>query len=98
MNEAVKIPSIDKVYEVYTGYVGCMCGCNGKYSVASKYKKYANKQRGYALNNISDRSVKIIYNKIVKAINNNEKVEVSSKHNYAYVEKGERCLAAYFVE
>ena len=95
MSTAPTLPSIDKVYEVYTGKVGCMCGCNGKYSVASKYKKYANNQRGYAINNISDRSVKIIYNKIVKAINN-EKVEVTN--NYVYIAKGERCLAAYFVE
>ncbi len=37
----------DMVREVYSGKQGCMCGCNGKYSVNPAHKKEADEERGY---------------------------------------------------
>ena len=70
------------VVKVYNGKIGCMCGCNGKYKVATAHREYADKNRGYAYDDedISDRSVKIIFNKVMK--NPNKVVQ----GNIVYVE------------
>lgn len=62
-----KMP-LSRIASVYSGKPGrCCCGCSGKYSYASKHSKWSSKDRGYEVqaDEISDRSVKIIYNKIM---------------------------------
>jgi hypothetical protein len=55
----------------YTGKAGCMCGCRGKYQVASHFGvAAANAEVGYtAHEHCSDRSVKSTITKLNEAIN-----------------------------
>jgi hypothetical protein len=39
--------SVDKVAHVYSGKLGCACGCRGKHTYASKHREWAGKHRGY---------------------------------------------------
>ena len=58
------------VASVYSGKRdACMCGCKGKYSYASAHRDWAAKNRGYEISDdeVSDRSVKTIFNKILEA-------------------------------
>lgn len=74
--------TLANVVKVYNGKIGCMCGCNGKYKVATAHREQADKNRGYPYSDedISDRSVKIIFNKVMK---NPNRVE---EGNYVFVE------------
>ncbi len=60
----------EDVTKSYNGKTGCMCGCQGNYSVASHYGiEAANKEIGYeGYDKCNDRSVRIAVNKINKAI------------------------------
>ena len=66
--------SLSNVARTYSGKPGCMCGCKGKYSEAGE----------------SDRSVKIIYNKVM----NNPAHVIDGSH--AYVQTATRNLVVYF--
>ena len=81
----------DKVVNVYSGRHGCMCGCLGKYSYASRYQAAGGSRRGYAVadDEVSDRSVRVIVGKLNR--NPNTKVE----DGVAWVEVNGRWLAAY---
>jgi hypothetical protein len=59
--------NIQNVTRVYNGKIGCMCGCNGKYSTNPAYREHVGKERGYAVSDeeVSERSVKIIAKKIM---------------------------------
>jgi len=60
---------IDDVASVYSGKVNhCCCGCAGKHTVASKWRAYVGRDRGYEVRDeeVSDRTVKLILNKIAK--------------------------------
>ena len=59
--------NIRTVTRVYNGKIGCMCGCNGKYSTNPAYKEHVGKERGYEVSDdeCSERSVKIIAKKIL---------------------------------
>ena len=70
--------SLSNVLRVYSGKPGCMCGCKGKYSEAGE----------------SDRSVKIIYNKVMK--DPAHVIEGSGSFVYAYVDTPTRTLVVYF--
>jgi hypothetical protein len=77
------------VYKVYSGKMGCMCGCLGKYSYTADGA--VNHSPGYDVSDkVSERSVKIIANKVLR--NSNKKIE----DGVAYVEQNGRILAAYF--
>lgn len=102
--DAVKMPEFEKVFQTYTGRPGCMCGCLGKYSVKSNHRKFADKDRGYPHNDedINDRSVKIIFNKIAKALKEGKKVTTSSRPfgystNYIAYQTETRNLVAYYI-
>lgn len=87
---------LDNVFKVYSGKPGCMCGCNGKYKMASAHAVFAAAERGYAVDadDISDRSVKIIFNKIIK----NPAHKYDADANCIYVETATRNLVAYFTK
>jgi len=61
---------IDNVSSVYSGKPGCACGCRGKYAYASRHRAWASKDRGYTVtaDEVNDRTVKLMVNKINKAI------------------------------
>jgi hypothetical protein len=64
--------TIDNVASVYSGKVNlCACGCAGKHSYSTEHKTWAGKNRGYEVRDeeISDRTVKTIFNKVMKAPN-----------------------------
>ena len=86
--------NISNVTRVYNGKIGCMCGCNGKYSTNPAYKEEVGKSRGYAVSDdeCSERSVKIIAKKVM--MNPNKVFE----GNYAYVEDrvANRIQVVYF--
>lgn len=77
--------SLSSVTRVYSGKPGCMCGCRGKWTDASAYAE--------AGSTVSDRSVKIMYNKVM----NHPDVQLDAGANCAYVNTETRTLAVYFV-
>lgn len=82
--------NLSKVYKVYSGRTGCMCGCRGKWSCASTApaddKRYTN---------VSDRSVKIVVGKLMREPMT--KVEDFGDSRCYYFDNPEtgRTLAAY---
>lgn len=85
---------ISKVTRVYSGRIGCMCGCNGKYTTNPAYKEQVSKERGYPVSDdeCSVRSVKIIAGKVLRNSN------VQYEGNYAFVEQNGRISVVYFTE
>lgn len=80
---------LGKVMKVYSGRAGaCMCGCNGHYRVASAHAKAA----GYDADDVNDRSVKIIFNKITK----DPAHKFDADANCVYLDTPTRTLVAYF--
>jgi len=90
----------EDVKQSYNGKVGCMCGCQGNYYIASHYGiEQANKDVGYdAYETTNDRAVKLAINKINANIdwNNEEDVREHVTADYAYVDINGRRTAVYF--
>jgi hypothetical protein len=80
---------------VYSGKPGCMCGCRGKYSYASDYKKEGGKERGYDVTDedVSDRSVKLIVGKLMN--NPNTKHQKWASREGYFLETPSRMIGAY---
>ena len=72
------------VYKVYSGKANlCMCGCAGKYSYTADGA--VNHSPGYDVStSVSERSVKIITNKVLR--NSNKKIEENGRILVAYFE------------
>ena len=77
---------LESVYKVYSGKIGCMCGCRGKYSYTAKGAVEHNP--GYEPN-VNERSVKIIAGKVLS--NPNKVVE----DDCVFVEQNGRILVAW---
>jgi hypothetical protein len=61
-----------QVTKVYSGKMGCMCGCNGKYSYTAKGAVEDNP--GYDVSDaVNERSVKVVLGKLLR--NSNTKQE-----------------------
>lgn len=88
--------NISKVTRVYNGKMGCMCGCNGKYSTNPAYREEVSAYRGYPVDadECSERSVKIITKKVLSNPNS------VWEDNYVYVEDKvrNRIQVVYFKE
>jgi hypothetical protein len=70
---------ISKIVKTYSGKIGCMCGCLGKYSYTADGA--ANHGPGYDVSNsVNERSVKIIAKKVLSNPN------VKFEGDYAFVE------------
>lgn len=63
---------VSKVTRVYNGKIGCMCGCNGKYSTNPDFRELVGVKRGYPVSDdeCNIRSVKIITKKVLSNPNN----------------------------
>lgn len=85
---------MQKVYKVYSGKLGCMCGCKGKYSYAADEAEFGGTDRGYKIHEdeISDRRVKTITKQVLND------PDVKYEDNYAYVETDKRIKVVYFKE
>ena len=84
---------ISKIVKVYSGKLGCMCGCNGKYSYTADGA--ANHGPGYDVSDkVNERSVRIMAKKILANPN------VQYDGEYAFVEDRARnkMQAIYFKE
>lgn len=66
--EKIKLENVKSVYSGINGR--CCCGCSGKHTYPSTDIKAAGKARGYEIQQeeISDRTVKMMINKINKQI------------------------------
>jgi hypothetical protein len=85
--------NVDKIVKVYNGRIGCMCGCNGKYSYTADGAE--NFGPGYDVSDIvNERSVRIIAKKVLS----NPNVEFEGE--YAFVEDrvANRIQVVYFKE
>ena len=84
---------ISKIVKVYNGKIGCMCGCNGKYSYTQEgADKYG---PGYDVqDSVNERSVRIIAKKVLSNPNN------VYEDNYVFVEDRarNRIQVIYFKE
>jgi hypothetical protein len=91
--------NIESVVRVYSGQRDrCCCGCAGKYRYASAFRDYGSQRRGYEVSDdeVSDRSVKIVLNKILANIDQAEFTDEYAP--YVWVEVGNRQYIAYFEE
>jgi hypothetical protein len=87
---------LNDVIDVYSGKnKGCCCGCSGKYSYTERNRAVGGFVRGYEVSDdeISDRSVSIILNKMRK---NASRVEKLSETQYT-LELGERLYMVMLV-
>jgi len=83
------------IVSVYSGKAGrCCCGCAGKHTYASAHREWASKNRGYAVTDdeVDDRLVKIISNKVLKD------PDVEHEDSLSCVEIGNRLLIVYYKE
>lgn len=84
-----------EIIQVYSGISNrCCCGCSGKHRYASKYRAWSSKHRGYSVKDeeVSDRSVKIITNKVLNS------PDVQHEGNHSFVDNGRRILIVYYKE
>jgi hypothetical protein len=84
---------ITKIVKTYSGRIGCMCGCLGKYSYTADGA--ANYSPGYDVSDsVSERSVKIIAKKVLSNPN------VQYEGSIAFVEDraANKMQAIYFKE
>lgn len=89
---------LSKITKVYSGRRGCMCGCKGQYKYGEAFKAEETRSHGYEVD-ASDRSVKLIANKVEKLLADRfgptEEVDVADEYFYVELENG-RCYAIYF--
>jgi len=85
--------NVDKIVKTYSGKIGCMCGCLGKYNYTEDGAK--NFGPGYNVDDmVSERGVRIIAKKVLSNPN------VQYEDNYAFVEDRvkNRIQVVYFKE
>ncbi len=82
---------LSRVFKVYNGKINsCCCGCSGKYATASALKAFADKDRGYVVDDVNDETVRKIVGKILSA----DKPVDEGDHVHATV--GKRLYIAYY--
>jgi len=80
---------VSNIVKTYSGRIGCMCGCQGKYSYTEDGAK--NFGPGYNVeDSINERSVKIMARKVLTD------PAVKYEDDYAYVEENGRIRVVYF--
>ena len=85
--------NVDKIVKTYSGKIGCMCGCLGKYNYTADGAK--NFGPGYDVSDsVNERGVRIIAKKVLANPN------VQWEDNYAFVEDraANRIQVVYFKE
>jgi hypothetical protein len=76
---------VSNIVKVYSGRIGCMCGCRGKYSYTADGA--ANHGPGYDVTEmINERSVKIMAKKVLS----DPRADRTESTEYVYVEDRER--------
>ena len=106
--------TFEQVFKSYNGKSGCMCGCNGNYSLPTHTDiDAANKEigyEGYDQSDVSDRRVKIAVRKVNQALEQYNgmdeedlkrdgiNVGIDKEHGNAWIEQGGRSTVVYFTE
>lgn len=77
-----------------------MCDCRGKYSYASEFQASESIRRGYEVSadEVSDRSIKLITNKLVKLLETGAAEQVYVAEDWISVDVGNRNYTVYFRE
>ena len=76
---------INNIVKTYSGKIGCMCGCNGKYSYTEDGAK--NFGPGYDVTEmVNERSVKIIAKKVLT----DPRADRTESTEYVFVEDREK--------
>ena len=76
---------INNIVKTYSGKIGCMCGCNGKYSYTADGAK--NFGPGYDVTDmVNERSVKIIAKKVLT----DPRADRTESTEYVFVEDREK--------
>jgi hypothetical protein len=82
---------LSKVYKVYNGRINsCCCGCSGKYATASVHKAYADQNRGYAVDDVNDETVRKIVGEILSA------ADPKDEGDHVHATVGKRLLIAFY--
>ena len=82
---------LSRVFKVYNGRVNsCCCGCSGKYATASAHKAYADQNRGYAVDDVNDETVRKIVGKILSA------ADPRDEGDHVHATVGKRLLIAFY--
>lgn len=80
---------VSNIVKTYSGKIGCMCGCRGKYSYTADGAK--NFGPGYNVeDSVNERSVKIMARKVLT------NPAVKYEDDYAYVETETHIRVVYF--
>ena len=91
--------SVDQVTQTYNGKSGCMCGCNGKYSIHSADKiDIVNKDTGWdsmSDTNVRPRSVQLAISKVNASMQAGSG-NVDIKRGHAWVDVNGRNTVVYF--
>lgn len=90
---------LENVRSVYSGVVGkCMCGCCGKHSYAEAHRAEASKDRGWQVSDeqVSDRSVRTIANKVRSLIEQGTAPLVADDGSWLGVDTATRSYVLYF--
>jgi hypothetical protein len=89
---------LENVASVYSGIDGrCCCGCSGKHTYASAHQAWGSKNRGYKVEDdqVSDRTVKMVVNKIDRAVAAGVKPYDHDPKELVSVTLGRRLYIAY---
>lgn len=103
VEELPSVIDVNDIASVYSGRPGCMCGCRGKHTYASATREASAKTRGYAIddNEVNDRVVKMIVNKMNKLVEEGHELELDTRNappSFFAVELPNRSYVAYTKE
>ena len=74
IKETLQKITTDDVLKVYSGKLGCMCGCLGRYYVTAERREEAGKKRGYTY---EDRDVsRKMVNKVLRLLQADERTAI----------------------
>jgi len=95
--EALQKITTDDVLKVYSGKLGCMCGCLGRYYVTAERREEAGKRRGYTY---EDRDVnRKMVNKVLRLLQADERTSIEDSYIVCIPHKllnpGERSYVVY---
>jgi len=90
--------NLDDVRSVYSGRHGCMCGCLGKHTYASKFQVEGGKERGYRVDDdeVSDTVVARIVKRIQGFIASGEAEKIFVSPKFFAVDTANRSYVIYW--
>lgn len=95
--EVLQKITADDVLKVYSGKLGCMCGCLGRYYVTAERREEAGKRRGYTY---EDRDVsRKMVNRVLRLLQADERTTIEDGYivciPHKLLKDGERSYVVY---